>query len=182
MTRHESAVRGKAGPLLGSLVFFVVAPGTIVGAIPYVLTQWRAQPAFFGLVWLRVPGAIMLAGGVAVLVDSFLRFALEGRGTPAPIVPPNQLVVSGLYLYVRNPMYVALLAIVLGQALVLGSTTLAWYAAILWAHFHLFVRLYEEPALRKRFGRSYEVYAANVRRWLPRLTPWLRQPTSAHRP
>jgi protein-S-isoprenylcysteine O-methyltransferase Ste14 len=119
-----------------------------------------------------MPGAIMIVAGVAVLVDSFLRFALEGRGTPAPILPPNELVVSGLFRYVRNPMYAALLSVIVGQALVLGSATLVWYAAILWVQFHLFVLLYEERALRRRFGRSYEVYAANVRRWLPRVSPW----------
>jgi protein-S-isoprenylcysteine O-methyltransferase Ste14 len=165
-------VRGRAGPLLGSLVFLVIAPGTIVGFIPYRLTHWRVEPAFYGQPWLRAPGVFLLLGGAVVLLDSFRRFALEGRGTPAPVVPPDQLVVSGLYRYVRNPMYVALLSIVLGQALLLSSTTLLWYSAMLWLMFHLFVLMYEEPTLRRTFGRSYEEYCANVSRWRPRLWPW----------
>ena len=158
--------------LAGSLVFFLLAPGTLAGFIPYRLTNWRVQPAFFGQRWLPAAGAALLLGGMAVLMDSFLRFALEGRGTPAPIVPPEQLVASGLYRYVRNPMYVAVLSTVLGQAFILSSATLLWYSAILWVLFHLFVVLYEERALRRRFGHSYEAYCANVRRWRPRVRPW----------
>jgi protein-S-isoprenylcysteine O-methyltransferase Ste14 len=165
-------VRGRAGPVLGSLVFLLLAPGTIAGLIPYRLTHWRAQPAFFGQRWLPVAGAVLLIGGFAVLVDSFRRFALEGRGTPAPVLPTDQLVVSGLYRYVRNPIYVAVLSLVLGQALILSSTALVWYSAILWLLFHLFVLLYEEPTLGRRFGRSYEEYRTHVRRWWPRARAW----------
>jgi protein-S-isoprenylcysteine O-methyltransferase Ste14 len=163
------------GALLGSFLFFVLAPGTVAGYIPYRITHWRFEPPLAGIVWLRAAGAVVLVGGVAVLIDSFLRFALEGRGTPAPVVPPDQLVVTGLYRYVRNPMYVALLCIIFGQALFFGSTALMVYSIILWSMFHLFVRLYEEPALRNRFGRSYETYYANVRRWWPRLRPWMQE-------
>jgi protein-S-isoprenylcysteine O-methyltransferase Ste14 len=91
--------------------------------------------------WLRAVGMVCVAGGLAVLIDSVLRFAIEGRGTPAPVAPPEQLVVSGLYRYVRNPMYVAVLCLVLGQALLFGSTTLLWYLIVLWLMFHLFVVL-----------------------------------------
>ena len=153
--------------MLGSIVFLALAPGTLAGLIPYRLTDWRVQPPLFGQAWLRAAGVILLVCGVAVLLDSFLRFALEGRGTPAPVLPPDQLVVTGLYRYVRNPMYVALLSMVIGQALLLGSATLLWYAAILWLMFHVFVLMYEEPTLRRKFGRSYETYCANVRRWRP---------------
>ena len=156
-------MRGRVVPLVGSLAFLVLAPGTLAGFIPYRLTNWRVQPAFFGQKWLQAAGAVLLLGGVAVLVDSFLRFALEGRGTPAPVVPPEQLVVSGLYRYVRNPMYAAVLSTVLGQALILSSATLLWYSAILWVMFHLFVLVYEERALRQKFGRSYEASCSNVR-------------------
>ena len=165
-------MRGSVVALAGSLVFFLLAPGTLAGFVPYRLTNWRVQPAFFGQRWLPAAGAVLLLGGVAVLMDSFLRFALEGRGTPAPVVPPEQLVVSGLYRYVRNPMYVAVLSTVFGQALILSSATLLWYSAILWVLFHLFVLLYEERALRQKFGRSYEAYCSHVRRWRPRVRPW----------
>jgi protein-S-isoprenylcysteine O-methyltransferase Ste14 len=140
--------------------------------MPYTMTHWRIERPFFGIVWLRAVGAALVFGGVAVLVDSFLRFALEGRGTPAPVRPPRELVVSGPYRFVRNPMYVALLCIVYGQALLLGSTTLLVYSTALWVAFHSFVMLYEEPTLRMQFGRPYDVYCANVSRWLPRLRPY----------
>ncbi len=162
-------MQGRVGPLVGSAVFFVIAPGTIAGWIPYVLTHWRFQPAHLGLPPLRALGAVMVLAGVCVLVDSFLRFALEGRGTPAPVVPPGQLVVSGLYRHVRNPMYVALLSMIIGQALLFGSTVLIAYAAAAWLMFHAFVRLYEERALRRRFGAAYDLYCQNVRRWVPRV-------------
>ena len=148
-------MRSKAGPLAGTAVFFVLAPGTIAGWIPYMLTRWRFQPAFLGLPVLRVAGAVMLLAGLSVLVDSFLRFALEGRGTPAPVVPPEQLVVTGLYRHVRNPMYVAVLLMIAGQALLFGSLALVVYAAVAWLACHTFVLLYEEPTLRRSFGASY---------------------------
>jgi protein-S-isoprenylcysteine O-methyltransferase Ste14 len=164
----------RAGPLFGSFLFLVFVPGTIAGYIPYTMTHWRVEPPFFDIVWLRGIGAAGVFVGVAVLADSFLRFALEGRGTPAPVVPPEELVVSGLYRFVRNPMYVAVLCIVFGQALLLGSTPLLVYSIALWVAFQSFVMLYEEPTLRMKFGRSYDVYCANVSRWLPRLRPWRR--------
>ena len=107
-----------------------------------------------------------------MLLDSFGRFALLGLGTPAPVAPPRHLVVSGLYRRVRNPMYVAVLALVLGQALLLGHAVLLEYAAAAWAGFHLFVLLYEEPTLRRSFGAEYERFCANVPRWIPRLRAW----------
>ena len=167
-----TAAPRRAGPLLGSFLFLVFAPGIIAGYMPYTMTHWRFEPPFFGIVWLRAVGAAVVFGGVVILIDSFLRFALEGRGTPAPVVPPKELVVSGMYRFVRNPMYVAVLSIIFGQALLLGSTTLLVYAIALWVAFHSFVMLYEEPTLRMQFGRSYDVYCANVSRWLPRLRPW----------
>lgn len=110
--------------------------------------------------------------GLTVNVESFVRFALKGFGTPAPIAPPERLVVSGLYRFVRNPMYVGVLAAILGQALLLGSVTLLEYAGVVWLGFTAMVVVYEEPTLRRTFGASYERYCANVRRWWPRLTPW----------
>jgi len=95
-----------------------------------------------------------------------------GLGTPAPVAPPARLVVSGQYRYVRNPMYVAVVTIVIGEALVLGRAVLLAYAALLWLFFTLFVVLYEEPALAEKFGASYVAYRKNVRRWWPRRRPW----------
>ena len=110
--------------------------------------------------------------GVVGLVECFGRFALKGRGTPAPIAPPENLVVSGLYRHVRNPMYVAVVCAIVGQALLFGSVVLLEYAGVVWLVFHVFVLGYEEPALRQQFGSLYAAYRENVRRWWPRLTPW----------
>ena len=159
-----------AGTVLGAALFFILAPGTAAGLIPYALTRWRVEGAAPGGVIGGVVGGVLILGGVASLVESFARFALEGRGTPAPVAPPTQLVVSGQYRYVRNPMYVAVLAIVLGQSLLLGSARLLVYAALLWLVVHAWVLGYEEPKLAATFGPSYQAYRQRVRRWWPRVT------------
>ena len=117
-------------------------------------------------------GALLLAAGVDVLVRSFVRFVVEGIGTPAPVAPTEHLVVGGLYRHVRNPMYLALGAIVAGQALILGRPALLLYAAAVLAVTATFVRIYEEPTLRSQFGAEYEAYCAAVPGWWPRLRPW----------
>jgi protein-S-isoprenylcysteine O-methyltransferase Ste14 len=158
--------------LLGSLAFFVVAPGAVAGGLPYWLTRWRVEPPFLGLAALRVVGGLLVCAGLASVVESFVRFALVGIGTPAPVAPTRHLVVSGQYRHVRNPMYVAVVATIVGQALVFGSVELLQYAAVVWLAFHAFVRLYEEPALAAQFGAPYDEYRRHVRRWWPRLRPW----------
>jgi protein-S-isoprenylcysteine O-methyltransferase Ste14 len=158
--------------LIGSLAFLVLAPGVTAGLVPWWISRWRMQPPLLGLGVTRGLGAVLVAAGIAGLLDSFARFALRGRGTPAPILPTEHLVVSGLYRYVRNPMYVAVMSVVLGQALLLGDPRLLGYGALLWLVFHLFVIGYEEPTLRRAFGAEYERFRANVPRWIPRLRPW----------
>ena len=165
-------MKHRISAVLGSIVFFCVAPGTFAGLVPYRLTRWRIGPSLLGIPALRWVGGAMIVLGVAGLVECFARFALQGRGTPAPIAPPEVLVASGLYRHVRNPMYVAVLSVVLGQALLFGSVELFVYAAVAFTVVHVFVLAYEEPTLRRQFGESYENYRANVRRWWPRLTPW----------
>ena len=157
---------------LGSLLFFVIAPGTITGYIPWSITHWQLRPDFFGLESLRAVGAALVFLGLVLLVESFARFVWKGFGTPAPVAPPTKLVVSGFYRRVRNPIYVGLIAIVMGEALILGDERLLVYAAILWLFFHLWVLVIEEPGLRHSFGDEYATFKANVPRWLPRLTPW----------
>jgi protein-S-isoprenylcysteine O-methyltransferase Ste14 len=162
----------RGGALIGSFVFFWIAPAMVAGYVPWLLTRWRVEAPLLG-VWAGRPlGYLLVVLGAAVVVESFGRFALKGLGTPAPIAPTTHLVVSGLYRYVRNPMYVGVLAVALGQALILGRAVLVSYTVLMWAAFFAFVVLYEEPALQRRFGASYTEYRANVRRWVPRLTPW----------
>ena len=158
--------------VLGSAAFFVVAPCTLAGLVPWSITGWQFQPAFFGLEPTRGLGAAMILAGVPGLVDAFARFALQGLGTPAPIAPPRHLVVTGLYRHVRSPIFVAVVAIVLGQAVLMGDWRLVVYGALLWLAFHLQVVAYEEPMLEQTFGKEYEAFRAGVPRWIPRLTPW----------
>jgi protein-S-isoprenylcysteine O-methyltransferase Ste14 len=154
---------------LGSLLFLFVAPGMLAGLIPYLMTGWPRPDA--PLV-LRALGALLVGGGMLLLLECFGRFALQGRGTPAPIAPPQTLVVTGAYRRVRNPMYVAVVSTVLGQAALFADVALLGYAAVLWLGFHAFVLAYEEPTLRHAFPQDYEAFFAAVPRWIPRLTPW----------
>src|SRR5262245_1109291 len=158
--------------VLGSAVFFVVAPFTLAGLIPWAMTDWQLQPPFLGLEPTRYLGAIMILLGVPVLIDAFARFALQGLGTPAPIAPPRNLVVTGLFRYVRNPIFVALVAIILGEGVLMGDWRLIVYGALLWLAFHVQVVAYEEPTLAQTFGSEYEAFRAAVPRWIPRVTPW----------
>ena len=119
--RESGTAVQRANAVLGSAVFFVVAPCTLAGLIPWLITGWQLQPPFLGLEPTRWIGALMILAGVPGLVDAFARFALQGLGTPAPIAPPRNLVVTGLYRYVRNPIFVAVVAIILGQALLMGD-------------------------------------------------------------
>jgi protein-S-isoprenylcysteine O-methyltransferase Ste14 len=158
---------------VGSALFFVLAPGVVVGLIPWLLTRWQAHgslPYYWGPV--RVIGMILLLAGLVVLVGAFARFVMEGFGTPAPVAAPERLVVGGVYRYVRNPMYVAILAAIVGQALILGRFGLLLYATVLWLITAAFVRFYEEPTLTRRFGADYEAYRRAVPAWWPRLRPW----------
>src|SRR5262247_592021 len=161
----------KAIAVLGSALFFVIAPLVLAGFVPWWVTQWEFRPAFFGVDLTRILGGILIIVGVPGLVDSFARFALQGLGTPAPVAPTQKLVVTGLYRYVRNPMYVSVLAVILGQALLFGDWRLIIFGALFWLTCHLFVLAYEEPTLERTFGAEYEAFRANVPRWIPRLTP-----------
>jgi protein-S-isoprenylcysteine O-methyltransferase Ste14 len=156
----------------GSVVFFAVAPGVVAGVVPWWLTGWRFVYPVPLWAPIRVVGLVTTAAAAVALVAAFARFILEGAGTPSPIAPPEHLVVGGQYRYVRNPMYVAVIAAIVGQALLFGQLGLVAYAAIVAALMFAFVRLYEEPNLAERFGEDYETYRRNVPGWLPRLTPW----------
>jgi protein-S-isoprenylcysteine O-methyltransferase Ste14 len=127
------------------------------------------QPPLLNIVLLRWLGvALLMIGGVIVL-DSFARFALQGLGTPAPVLPTRHLVITGLYRYVRNPMYVGVAAAIFGQALLFESRDLLIYSLLVWLAFHLFVYFHEEPTLRRTFGGEYDAFCREVPRWIPRL-------------
>ncbi len=160
----------------GSALYLVAAPGVLAGFVPWWTTRWNPRPPLLGLELTRAIGVLLIVAGVLELVDSFGRFALQGLGTPAPFAPARHLVVTGAYRYVRNPMYLAVAAAILGQGLLLGDWRLILYAALFWLACHMFVVSYEEPVLLKTFGTEYETFRANVRRWIPRVKPWRAPP------
>jgi protein-S-isoprenylcysteine O-methyltransferase Ste14 len=162
----------KTSAVLGSALFFVVAPFLAAGVIPWWITRWEFRPTFFDVGLARPIGILLIVAGVPIVVDSYARFALQGLGTPAPVAPPDHLVVTGLYRHMRNPMYVSVLAVICGQGLLFGHWGLIIYGVVFWLASHVFVLVYEEPTLRRAFGTEYETFRANVPRWIPRLRPW----------
>lgn len=159
-------------PILGSGLFLVIAPGLVAGYAPWRICRWTMAAPFLGIAALRWLGIPLAAAGLLVLLDSFARFALQGLGTPAPILPPRHLVVTGLYRYVRNPMYVAVVALIFGQGLLFASLHTLEYGLAVWATFFFWVVVYEEPTLRHTFGAEYADFCSHVPRWIPRLRPW----------
>jgi protein-S-isoprenylcysteine O-methyltransferase Ste14 len=158
--------RKRARAAAGSALFLALVPGTMAVLIPYLLTGYEAHDA-----WLptRIAGAALTLAGAAVLLEAFARFVRDGLGTPAPVAPTERLVVTGLYRHVRNPMYLAVIATILGQWLLLGRPVLLAYAIVFGAIVYAFVRGYEEPTLAARYGAEYERYRAEVPGWWPRL-------------
>jgi protein-S-isoprenylcysteine O-methyltransferase Ste14 len=151
--------------LLKTIIFMFVAPATVTIYLPYMMLAGRTGTPQLGAV--RYVGLLPILIGVCINCWCAWDFAMKGRGTPAPFDPPKELVVRGLYRRVRNPMYVGVMNILLGEALLFAARTLLWYAAVVFICFNLFVLLYEEPTLRRKFGADYEKYCANVSRWLP---------------
>jgi protein-S-isoprenylcysteine O-methyltransferase Ste14 len=160
----------KVKAIVGSALFFVAAPVVVAGFVPWWITHWEFRRAFLGVERTRIIGVVLIIAGALGLLDAFARFALQGLGTPAPIAPTRNLVVTGLYRYVRNPMYIAVVAVIFGQSVLFADWHLLLYGAVCWSVCHLFVITYEEPTLRRTFAEEYEIYRANVPRWIPRLT------------
>ena len=163
----------RSAAVIGTVIFFLFVPCVLAGVVPWWISRWEFKLSFLGVELMQFVGAALILAGVTGLVDSFARFALQGLGTPAPIAPTQHLVVTGLYRYVRNPIYVAVTAVIFGQAVLFGdwrlfrlrrgllapsSTCLSWG--------------YEEPTLEGSFGAEYEAFRINVPRWIPRLTAW----------
>lgn len=151
---------------LGSLVFLLVAPGVVAGLLPAWITGWEMRS---GALPLRAAGVVMIVAGAGVLLHAFARFVVEGIGTPAPVAPTERLVVGGLYRYVRNPMYLAVGATIIGQAALLAQPVLLLWAGAFFAAVAAFVHGYEEPTLAQRYGASYDEYREAVPAWWPRM-------------
>ena len=166
---QREGMTGRTTALLGSLAFLILAPGVVSGLIPWLITDWRPLPPSDGPGALRWTGLILIAAGLVVVLEAFARFAWQGLGTPAPVAPTRTLVVSGFYRFVRNPMYVAVSALIFGQAVLFASWGVALYGVVIAVAFHTFVRLYEEPTLRAAYGEEYAAYCAATPRWIPRL-------------
>ena len=157
--------------LLGTIAFTLTIPATVIVLIPYLLTGWQLRPPFLGIEATRSLGGALVLLAAPLFLRFLSGFVREGHGTPAPIAPTENLVVGGPFRWIRNPGYVAVVALVIGQALVFGSGAVLAYAAILAIGFHLFVVLYEEPTLRRQFGEQYDAYCREVPRWIPRRRP-----------
>lgn len=152
--------------LLRSVFFTILLPGTVAGYVPLrLILRGQSWPPFSLITILAL---VPVALGLSILFRCIWDFARTGRGTLAPVDPPTTLVAKGLYRYVRNPMYVGVLTLLLGEAAYFRSLPLLEYAAFCWVAFHLFVLLYEEPALQHRFGACYDDYRRSVGRWIPR--------------
>jgi protein-S-isoprenylcysteine O-methyltransferase Ste14 len=157
--------------LLKNLLFTCVAPGTVAGILPWLLTR-DALPASGSA--LAVASVLFAAGG-AIYSWCVWDFATFGRGTPAPIDAPVKLVVRGLYRFSRNPMYVGVLTVIAGWSVLYRAADVAVYGVFVAVAFNTFIRIYEEPHLAREFGDEYAAYRDRVGRWLPK-------PPSSRRP
>jgi protein-S-isoprenylcysteine O-methyltransferase Ste14 len=167
----------KSRAAVTSAAFFVAAPGTVVGLIPWLITRWEIADSI--PMWQIVIGAVLIVAGLIPPAHAFVQFVKAG-GTPMPIAPTQRLVVTGFNRFVRNPMYLGLITAIAGQALVFGNWWLLLYAAAFWLITASFVRFYEEPTLVREYDGEYETYRRNVHAWLPRWSPWT--PGVQHQP
>lgn len=153
-----------------TLIFTILVPGTVTIYIPYWILSSTSATGNLPLGAFRYFGVILILLGAAIYFRCAFDFTFKGKGTPAPIDPPKELVVQGLYRYVRNPMYVGAFTTLIGEVVLFESRHLLVYAVLMLSCFSLFVLLYEEPALRRKFGESYQRYCDEVPRWIPRLS------------
>jgi protein-S-isoprenylcysteine O-methyltransferase Ste14 len=160
--------RPPAWAILGTVVGAPLFIGSVIVYVPYTITGWRPAPPLLGWAPTRWIGAALALLAVPLLVDFCVRFVREGHGTPMPMAPPRRLVISGPYRFVRNPGYLAALAVVAGQGLWFASAGVLLYALVVAGIFHVFVVAVEEPALHASFGAEYDAYRHRVPRWLPR--------------
>ena len=154
------------GPILKTILFTILVPGTVAVLVPRWLMGGFVWPANSPLSWL---GTLITAVGAAIYFRCAWEFAVRGLGTPAPIAPTKFLVTTALHRYVRNPMYIGVAMVILGESVLFRSAHLVEYAALMLLIAHVFVVLYEEPTLQRTFGESYEEYRRTVPRWTPRI-------------
>lgn len=155
---------------VGSGLFLIAAPGTVAGLVPWLISGWK-----FAEAWptaLRVLGIALVVVGLLGVLATFTQFVVEGRGTPAPPAPTEQLVVHGLYRHVRNPMYLSVGMTLLGQAIAMPSLGVLIWTGAFGAAVIIFVLAYEQPTLRERYGQQYDDYRRAVPAWWPRVKPW----------
>jgi protein-S-isoprenylcysteine O-methyltransferase Ste14 len=161
MQQQEST----ASLLLRNLIFTVLQPGLIAGLIPYYIIRGKIDPERAWTLYTYF-GIGVLAVGLIIMLRCILQFAFEGKGTLSPVDPTRCLVVRGLYRYSRNPMYVGVMMILIGEAIAAQSVSLWIYSAVIFIGFNLFIMLHEEPRLIKDFGEEYMLYRKSVRRWI----------------
>lgn len=154
------------GPLLKTLLFTILVPGFVTVGAPYLMLGGFPPLGRGPVAWL---GLLCLVAGTSIYFRCAWEFAVRGLGTPAPIAPTKFLVVGGLHRYVRNPMYIGVILVILGEAALFDAPLLLEYAVFASLGVHLFVVLYEEPTLHRQFGESYDEYRRSVPRWIPRV-------------
>jgi protein-S-isoprenylcysteine O-methyltransferase Ste14 len=152
-------------PVLNTILFTILVPGTVTVCVPIRLLGGLVRPPSGPLTWF---GGVVLLLGAAIYFRCAREFAARGLGTPAPIAPTKFLVVTALHRYVRNPMYVGVFLVLIGEAALFHAFVLLAYAAFFCVPVELFVVFYEEPASRRQFGESYEEYRRTVPRWIPK--------------
>ena len=152
------------GPILKTILFTIFVPGTVAGLVPFWLLDAFQRPG--PVAWV---GVVVILLGAAIYFRCAWEFAVRGLGTPAPIAPTKFLVTTALHRYVRNPMYIGVFTVLVGEAVTFRSAVLLGYAAFFCVPVQLFVVFYEEPTLRRQFGESYEEYRRSVPRWVPKI-------------
>lgn len=154
--------------LLVTLAFGLIPVSVFLIGIPYLI--FSLGIAYPYEIWgFKFFGAVIIFIGATLGIWAVRDFIIYSKGSPSPLYPPKQLVSNRLFHTIRNPMYMALVLIILGEAVFVGSFTLLIYALLIWSLFHLFVVRYEEPNMSKRFGSTYKDYLTDVPRWIPKI-------------
>lgn len=151
-----------------TIIFTILVPGTVTILLPYFLLRILHNLPSTPTVISAVIGPALMGLGLIIYLLCACGFAAAGKGTPAPLAPPKNLVVGSLYRVSRNPMYIGIVSILIGESVFFQSAILGGYTVLVFACFHLFVRCYEEPTLAGQFGEEYMRYCRRVPRWLVR--------------